>query len=151
MFIAITIITTTNGIPATHQLIKSTIVYCQTTLIISKHTAELTPSRQGKLEHVSGHVVVEDPDDGQVHMESLQTHPGEGNQQKVVQEKSCGNAQAHGIRVQSQPRVHQEHQVQKEQTETQMNQDLGRNVAADFSVDKVRRTGLMNNIESLSK
>lgn len=71
-------------------------------------------------------------------MQSLETHPGEGDQQEVVQEKSSRNAQAYGIRIQSQPRVHQEHQVQKEKTEAQMNQDLGGNVTADFSVDKVR-------------
>lgn len=101
--------------------------------------AELTPANQGELQHVFGHEVVEDFDDGQVHMQSLQPHPGEGDQQEVVQEEGCGNAQTHSICVQRQPRVQQERQVEKEQGKTQMDQDLRRDVVADFSEIKQKK------------
>lgn len=72
-------------------------------------------------------------------MQSLQSHPGEGDQQEVVQEEGCGNAQAYSIFVQRQPRVQQEHQVQQEQAETQMDQDLWRDVTAEFAETKQKK------------
>lgn len=72
-------------------------------------------------------------------MQSLQPHPGEGDQQEVVQEEGCGNAQAYSIFVQRQPWVQQEYQVQQEQAETQMDQDFWRDVMAEFSEIKQKK------------
>lgn len=72
-------------------------------------------------------------------MQSLQSHPGEGDQQEVVQEEGCGNTQAYSIFVQRQPWVQQEYQVQQEQAETQMDQDFWRDVMAEFSEMKQKK------------
>lgn len=45
-------------------------------------------------------------------MQSLQTHPREGGEQEVVQEKGCGDAEADGVLVERQPRVEQEGHVE---------------------------------------
>lgn len=47
---------------------------------------QLTPSDDAELEDVSAHVGVKDFDQSNVHVDGLQTHPGEGGQQEVVQE-----------------------------------------------------------------
>ena len=60
-------------------------------------TRSLTPSHDAELEHVRGHVDVEDLDQGQVHVDSLQAHPGEGGQQEVVQEHRHRHAQPIGV------------------------------------------------------
>lgn len=65
---------------------------------------ELTPPRQGELEHVSAEVRREDLHNAQVHVQRLQARPGEGGQQEVVQEGSCAYAQRRD-RVARQPRV----------------------------------------------
>lgn len=43
--------------------------------------------------------VLEDLDDTQVEMQSLQTHPCEGGEQEVVQEEGGGDAEPNGIAV----------------------------------------------------
>lgn len=47
--------------------------------------AALTPADDAELEDVSSDVGVEDFDQSDVHVDGLQTHPGEGRQQEVVQ------------------------------------------------------------------
>ena len=65
-------------------------------------------------------------------MDGLQAHPGEGSQQEVVQEPGGGDAEAHSVRVEGQPTIHQEHQVQKQQSHTQLDQDLRWDVLTQF-------------------
>lgn len=95
---------------------------------------ELTPSRQRELEHVPGHETVEDLDDGQVEVQGFQTHPCEGDEQEVVKEEGCGDAEAYSIRVQGQPRVQQKDQVQQQECKAQIDQDLRWNVPPGFPV-----------------
>lgn len=61
-------------------------------------------------------------------MDSLKSHPGEGNQQEVVKEPGGGDAEAHRVRVERQPRIHQEDQVQQQQGQAQLDEDFGWNV-----------------------
>ena len=87
-------------------------------------TRSLTPSHDAELEHVRGHVDVEDLDQGQVHVDSLQAHPGEGGQQEVVQGAGHAHTQAvHGPG--GQPGVEQEHHIEGEQRQRQVDEDLG--------------------------
>lgn len=83
-----------------------------------------TPTDQSELDHQSGHVAVEDLDQGEIHVDGLQRHPGEWGQQEVVQEEGGGLAQTRGLGVKGEPRVQQEDQVQQEQRQTKMDQDL---------------------------
>lgn len=53
----------------------------------------LTPTDDAELEDVSPHVGVKDFDQSDVHVDGLQTHPGEGGQQEVVQEAGHGLTQ----------------------------------------------------------
>lgn len=77
--------------------------------------------------------VLEDLDDTQVKMQGLQTHPREGGEQKVVQEEAGGDAKANSIGIECQPWVYQEDHVEKEKCKTQLDEDLGWNVFADFA------------------
>lgn len=64
-----------------------------------------TPSSKSDLEHEAGDVGVEHLDNGYIHVNGLQCHPGKGRQEEIMQEKRSGDAKTHGIRVQSQPGV----------------------------------------------
>jgi len=66
--------------------------------------SELTPSHEAELEDVSADVGVEDLDQGDVHVERLQPHPGEGGEQEVVQQHGGGQAQPIGSQA-GQPAV----------------------------------------------
>lgn len=67
-------------------------------------------------------------------MNGLESHPGEGNQQEVVKEPGSGNAEAHSIRIECQPRVYQKDQVQHQQSQAQLDQDFGWNVLTQLPV-----------------
>lgn len=54
----------------------------------------LTPSYNAELEDVRRDIDVEDLDQGEVHVDGLQAHPGERGQQEVVQCCCGGDAQA---------------------------------------------------------
>ena len=86
------------------------------------------PAGKREPQHVVRYVVVEDLDEGQVHVDRLQSHPGEGNQQEVVKEPGGGDAEAQGVWVERQPSVNQEDEVQQQQRQTQLDQDFGWNV-----------------------
>ena len=92
------------------------------------HDHRDTPANQRKLKHVAWYVAVEDFHQGQVHVDRLKSHPGEGSQQEVVEEPGGGDAEALSLRVERQPGVHQEDQVQHQQGQTQLDQDFGWNV-----------------------
>lgn len=92
------------------------------------HNHRDTPADQRELEHVAWYVAIEDFHKGQVHVDSLKSHPGEGNQQEVVKEPGSGDTEAHRVRVERQPRVHQEDQVQQQQSQAQLDEDFGWNV-----------------------
>lgn len=55
---------------------------------------ELTPSHDAKLEDVSPDVGVEDLDQGNVHVDGLQAHPGEGREKKKMQKNSNCHTQS---------------------------------------------------------
>ena len=61
-------------------------------------------------------------------MDRLKSHPGESSQQEVVEEPGGGDAEALSLRVERQPRVYQEDQVQHQQGQAQLDQDFGWNV-----------------------
>lgn len=98
---------------------------------------ELTPTRQGELEHVSAEVGCEDLHDAQVHVQRLQARPGEGGQQEVVEEGSCADAQRRE-REARQPAVQQEDQVEEEEGGAQLDQDLGRDVPQELPAASAR-------------
>ena len=74
----------------------------------------LTPAHHAELEDVGPHVRVEDLDEGEVHVQSLQPHPGEGRQQEIVHEQGGQDAQAVAGEGR-QPGVEQVQQVQGQQ------------------------------------
>lgn len=96
----------------------------------NNHNHGDAPSDRGKLQHVVCYVAVEDFHESHVHVDAFQPHPREGRQQEVVEKPSSGNAKPHGVCVERQPRVHQEHQVEQQQSEAQVDQDFGRYVFA---------------------
>lgn len=65
-------------------------------------------------------------------MQGLESRPGERRQQEVVQEEGGANTQP-GDRVERQPAVQQEDQVEEEEGDAELNQDLGRNIPQQFS------------------
>lgn len=67
---------------------------------------------------------MEDLDQGQVHVEGLQAHPGEGGQHEVVEHGRRGDAQA-VVGEWREPGVQQEHHAQAQQGEWQVDEDLG--------------------------
>lgn len=71
-------------------------------------------------------------------MKGFQTHPREGDEQEVVQEESCRDAEANGVSVESQPGVQQENHVEQKKCQTQVDEDLGWNVSADFA-EEIRK------------
>lgn len=83
-------------------------------------------------------MTVEDFHEGHVHVDGLKSHPGEGNQQEVVKEPGGGDAKAHSVCVESQPSIHQKDQVQKQQSEAQLDQDFGWNIFTQLSADQRR-------------
>lgn len=92
---------------------------------------ELTPTRQGELQHVSAEVRREDLHNAQVHVHCLQARPGEGGQQEVVQ--GGGGADAQRLeRVARQPAVQQEDQVEEQEGGAQLDQDPGRDVPQEL-------------------
>lgn len=95
-----------------------------------------TPASQGVLDHVTWYVAVEDLHKGQVHVHSLQSHPGEGDQQEVVKEPGGGDAEAHSLWVERQPRIHQEDQIEKQQGQAQLDEDFRWNVLAQLPLDQ---------------
>lgn len=83
----------------------------------------LTPSHSTELEDVRRYVDIEDLDQSEVHVNSLQSHPGEGGQEEVVQRGGCSHTQS----VQApggQPGVEQEDQVQAQQGQGEVDEDL---------------------------
>lgn len=84
------------------------------------HNHRDTPADQRELQHVAWYVAVEDFHEGQVHMDGLKPHPGEGNQQEVMKEPGSGDAEAHSLGVERQPRIHQEDQVQQQQSHAKL-------------------------------
>lgn len=97
------------------------------------------PADQRELQHVAWYVAVKDFHQSQVHVDGLQSHPGEGDQQEVVKEPGCGNAKAHSLGIERQPRVHQEDQVEQQQSQAQVDQDFRRYVLTQLP------TGLKRN------
>ena len=73
----------------------------------------LTPAHHAEFEDVGPHVRVEDLDEGKVHVQCLQPHPGEGRQQEEVHEHGGQDAQA--VAVAGHPGVEQVQQVQGQQ------------------------------------
>lgn len=57
-------------------------------------------------------------------MHGLQTHPGEGGQQEVVQEDGRGYAQPLIVVNAGEPAVQQEHNVEQQQRRAEVHQDL---------------------------
>lgn len=98
----------------------------------------LTPSDDAELEDVSAYVGVEDFDQSDVHVDGLQTHPGEGGQQEVVQEDGHWQAQPIGFQT-GQPAVQEEHHVEEQQGCAEVHQDLGGVVTPQFSVGRKRK------------
>lgn len=94
------------------------------------------PASQRELEHVVWYVAVEDLHEGQVHVHGLESHPGEGDQQEVVKEPGGGDAEAHSLRVERQPRVHQEDQIKKQQGQAQLDEDFRWNVLTQLPSDQ---------------
>lgn len=92
----------------------------------------LTPTRQRELQHVSAEVRREHLHDAQVHVQRLEPRPGEGRQQEVVQEEGGADAQP-GDRLERQPAVQQEDQVEEEERRAELDQDLGGNVPQKLS------------------
>lgn len=86
------------------------------------------PASQRELEHVARYVAIEDLHEGQVHVHGLESHPGEGDQQEIVKEPGGGDAEAHSLWVERQPRVHQEDQIKKQQGQAQLDEDFRWNV-----------------------
>lgn len=110
--------TTTRGMPLKKQNIMSLSVLRQNKLFLKKSSLQKTkqelvqvtnqsrtPSNKSYLDHKAGDVGVEHLDEGQIHVDSFQCHPGKGRQEEIMQEKSSGDAKTHGIWVQSQPSV----------------------------------------------
>lgn len=71
------------------------------------------PASQGEPEHVAWHIAIEDLHQGQIHVHGLEPHPSKGDQQEVVKEPGGGDAEAHSLRVEGQPGVRQEDQIEK--------------------------------------
>ena len=90
-----------------------------------------TPAYQWELEHVSAEVRREHLHDAQVHVQGLEPRPRERRQQEVVQEEGGADAQP-DRRVERQPAVQQEDQVQEQEGQAELDQDLGRNVPQQF-------------------
>lgn len=57
-------------------------------------------------------------------MDSFHGHPGKRRQQEVVQEEGSGDAETPNIGVESQPSIQQKGEVQKKQSQTQMDRDF---------------------------
>lgn len=91
----------------------------------------LTPAQQRNFKHVSAEVGREHLNHAQVHVQGLNSCPGEWRQQEIVQEEGGANAQPDG-RVQRQPAVKQEDQVEEEEGHAELNKDLGWNVPQQF-------------------
>lgn len=96
------------------------------------HNHRDPPANKWELEHVAWYIAIEDFHKGQVHVDSLKSHPGEGSQQEVVKEPGSGDTEAHCVRVECQPRIHQENKVQQQQGQAQLDEDFGWNVLAHF-------------------
>lgn len=92
------------------------------------HNHRDAPASQRELEHVARYVAIEDLHQGQVHVHGLQSHPGEGDKQEVVKEPGGGDAEAHSLRVERQPGVHQKDQIEKQQSQAQLDEDFRWNV-----------------------
>lgn len=84
------------------------------------HNHRDAPADQRELQHVAWYVAIEDFHKGQVHLDGLKSHPGEGNQQEVVKEPGSGDTEAHSVWVERQPGIHQEDQVQQQQGHAQL-------------------------------
>lgn len=84
-----------------------------------------TPAHQRELQHVTWYVAVEDFHQGEVHVDGLQPHPSERNQQKVMKEPGGGDAETHSVRVESQPGINEEDKVEQQQRQAQLDQDFG--------------------------
>lgn len=101
-------------------------------MLLLRSSVELTPAHQRELQHVSAEVRREHLDDAQVHVQGLESRPGERRQQEVVQEEGGANTQPSDW-VERQPAVQQEDQVEEEEGDAELNQDLGRNIPQQFS------------------
>jgi len=73
-------------------------------------------------------------------VQRLQAHPGEGGQQRVVQQGRRGHAQADPVE-RGQPGVEQVQQVQRQQRRREVDQDLGRVIPTQLSTYTYRRGG----------
>lgn len=71
-------------------------------------------------------------------MHGFQPHPHEGGEQQVVLHGGCGDGQAI-IGEGAEPGVEEEKQVEAQQGSRQVDEDLGRVVAAQLSVKTVRQ------------
>lgn len=92
--------------------------HCFSLRVIHSNTW-LTPSQGTELEDVGGHIGVKDLHKCKIHVDGLQSHPGEWCQQEVVQCACCRHTEA--IETQGgQPGVHQKCQVQAQQRQREV-------------------------------
>lgn len=111
--------------------------YCLS-LKVSHPNTRLTPTQSTELEDVRGHVDVEDFDKCEIHVNGLQSHPGEWRQEEVVQ----GGRYSHAETVQTpgrQPGVDQKHQVQAQQRQGEVDEDLRGVVSTKLSETEMKQ------------
>lgn len=96
-----------------------------------RRSRPLTPSHHAELEDVRRHVDVKDFDQGEVHVNCLQSHPGERCQEEVVQCRCHGHTEAPHLPG-GQPRVDQKDQIEAQQRQRQIEEDLRRVVTTQL-------------------
>lgn len=82
-----------------------------------------TPAQQAQLQEIVSKVGIEDPNDQQVEVESLQAHPGEDAEQEVVENGSSDPAGGWGA-LRAAPHIDQEGKIQEKQADAQSHVDL---------------------------
>lgn len=94
----------------------------------------LTPSNNAKLKDVSAYVRVENLHQGNVHVDGLQAHPGEGCEKEEMQKDRHRHAQPLHL-VRRQPAVQKKHHIEEEQWRAEIHQDLGGIVPSQLPVE----------------
>lgn len=83
----------------------------------------LTPAQNAEFQDVRGHVDVKDLHKCKIHVNGLQSHPGEGGQEEVVKQRRRRRAESVNAPG-GEPGVDQEDQVQAQQRQGEVEEDL---------------------------
>lgn len=92
----------------------------------------LTPANDAEFQDVSANVSVKYFNQGNIHVNGFQTHPGKGcKKEEMEQDSNCRAKAIHMKR--GDPAIQEEEEIQEQQGCTQVHQDFRRIVPSQFS------------------